>query len=398
MNDLPGEKPPPMFRYRQGGNLYIDSDSLFVYYLAAMDEEKESYFAGEIYRCATSLSSGNWRCQYLTANTAYGAGMMAILDKPYRDGRWLCYQRGNDLFLTKDRPLPHIRCDGNDIRIVRQQRTPDGYRADEIHRLPDRFGAIDTKIYFKLQDDITPNDPMVDSVRYYLYYDNPEAYDPPTEPDSVFTLYEGFESYRSGAKLVETERWTGENLRLGGPIVVDCGDMATLIDAHTNKLWSGRKFLYYKPVSRDGSVGRPLERPLTNHVIELKNWIQGAGNYFYIELYDSLTDRSVRCGITRYCYSRNSGEEIIYYKDTQIKNKRFHSIKIGINSFGVSYWVDGRQVFTKNDHIRQADLLKIGAVYDAGEYYLDDIKIYRPPPEGSHLEFFHEEDIYLNKE
>jgi hypothetical protein len=180
--------------------------------------------------------------------------------------------------------------------------------------------------------------------------------------------------------------------------VVDCGDMATLIDAHTNKLWSGRKFLYYKPVSRDGSVRRQLKRPLTNHVIELKNWIQGAGNYFYIELYDSQTDRSVRCGITRYCYSRNSGEEIFLYKDTQIKNKRFHSIKIRIDASGINYWVDGRQVFAGNDHIRQADMLKIGAVYDAGEYYLDDIKIYRPPPEGSHLEFFHEENIYLNKE
>jgi len=385
MEDIAGE-PPPMFRYRQGGHLYLDNDSVHIYYLAPPADPGERHFAAELYRISTDHNFEQWRHNYLTANTAYGAGLTAALDIPNDHGRPLLIQRCRRLFLYDDRDFPYNRFDGGDIRIVRQWYDGSRWHTRQLDRVPDRFGAIDSKIHFGLDCEIPPDDNFDGDNRIYVYFDNDDAGPAPHDVSNIFTLYESFETYPSGGFIRDGDRWNSRDYGIGNLRVISCNDMHALRSTHTSKLWSGSKFLYFKPMTpRGGSeIVHELETPLTSHDLQLNIWAEGGGNYVYLELYDSSSERYIRFGlINGFCMKKSDSAWVVFDKNRTF-TKRYHSLLIKIDGGDVDLCGDGESLLENDMYITRCTHIKIGAEYSSGEYFIDDLKIrrhYETPPE-----------------
>src|SRR5690606_21803016 len=77
---------------------------------------------------------------------------------------------------------------GDDVRVFFDA----GAGPVELDRFLDpasSWNAVSTKIWFQVQ----PGDGS-----YFLYYGQPEASDPPADPQNVFLLYEGFDAAHDG--------------------------------------------------------------------------------------------------------------------------------------------------------------------------------------------------------
>jgi plastocyanin len=93
-----------------------------------------------------------------------------------------------------------LQASGNDLRVV----WDDGGTLIELDRIAETpFNDTGTEIWFKTQAPIPGNTRAQD---YYIYYDNPSAAVPPTDPHNVWALWEPFD----GATL-DTSVWTPMN-------------------------------------------------------------------------------------------------------------------------------------------------------------------------------------------
>jgi hypothetical protein len=383
---------PQMARYRQGSVLYLDlTDRLFVYAFA-WPATAEEQFGGELYVWVGDNYGATWGHQYLSANSAYGIGQINVLPEPRGAGRLLFINRCADLFLFVDKNYPYIQVDGDDLRIIRHQYHNAAWTDTELDRLPDFFQNENSAIYF-MTDLPTPanmNYPHAHG-RYFVYFSNPAATSAPHDIDNIWTFYDSFESYASGSNLNGQGGWTVTG---SSATVISCNDMTYWINAHTNKLWSGKMFLRLTGSTTVAEHSLSLD----GHWLDVKMWREGGGGTVYIELYDSVSTNWIRFGMSsQFWYQKSGGSKV--YPGITTNSGRYHDFLFRINSSGVSLWGNDELILENDNHITSSTSLKLGREY-SGTTCIDDIKSWKwvtDEPETEHGSVEGEDDPGTNR-
>lgn len=366
--------------YRAGGNIYLDNDIVYVYSFV-LPTLTEEYYGAEKFRWRGTEYGKNWSVMYQTKNTAYGAGQIGNLPKVYDGkGKELVYGRCRDLYWTDDSFYPYIRSDGNDIRIIRHfGNNVDGYTSTELPRLPDRFDAEDTTIYFKMDATIQTNWHHPDYYnRYYVYYSNYSADVAPHTPASVFYAFENFENYPENTNLVDTDRWSGVPATgyfdMSERFKINKYDDDNYGGGHPMFLISGSKNCYISETgaqmdsSKYDYVEWDLE--LSDHLVEFWIWFGDPASYpaLFLELYNTNTSKGIRVGQSMISIEDNlyakyqlaSHNYLNWVTSTLIANQdQYHKFLIKINSDGVSAWCNGINIVTDNMEITSANKLRL---------------------------------------
>ena len=81
-----------------------------------------------------------------------------------------------------------LRDDGDDLRVVWYNSTSKTWL--ELDRVNDtNFNTPDTQIWFKTQGEISSG---ISDINYYLYYGNPDAFNPPINKSKIYDFYDDF--------------------------------------------------------------------------------------------------------------------------------------------------------------------------------------------------------------
>jgi len=370
---------PEMIASRLVSCMYLQNQTVYIYG-QVLPTSSEETFGGEIYRWRGTDKGSNWSADFYTMNSAYGwGGVMGLLtnvpDGYYRE---IAFGRGEDLYWMEDRQYTQVKNDGADVRVVLHQKD----EADiELDRLPDQFQKDKSDIFFKINSaaPVGENKQYPHAYKgYYVYWSKYNATNPPNDPNDVYTFYDSFETLNSGDDLTTSADWSGDS---GAFKVCEATDSTTHSGAHVNKLWSGRNFVF---AVDDGAKEISHTINLDNHYIEF-HIVTGAdlisGDKGYIELYDGNTSKYIRFGIgyDKFCYLKSGGSWTDASQEAD--GLRYHTLKLLINSNGVSFWGDGVSILTDDNHITSCTAVKIGydiAVNENDELvYFDDIKIYK---------------------
>jgi len=296
-----------------------------------------------------------WSFQTITDKSSYGFGCPVKGDQTLKNYQFIVFKRGWDMICRAyESNFPKLN--GDDIRIV--------YAGREIDRVPsDYWNNQNTSIDFKVQNQILKDKAYDQKGYYWIYYGDDQAVKPKADPDSVYSLYEGFELFYSGKETIGGKRgW-----------ISDSAFVTNTDLSHIEVVYDGDKQLRAKRTHIAHSIGTDL----LNY--EVSVWCI-AGNYdsrSYLGLKnnDTLFAVGTRSGLPeggKYQYYNNSswadgtatGCPIDY-------NGTWRQFKIIINSNGCSGYVDDKAVIVNNTTIHRADSLTIGTgdVGGNGSFY-----------------------------
>jgi len=357
--------------------MYIQNQTIYIYGQVLPSGSEES-FGGELFRWRGTSYGTSWTLDYYTMSSGYGwGGVMGLYENPpdshFREIAW---GRGEDLYWMEDRQYTMVRNDGADVRVVLHQQ---GKADVELDRLPDQFQTDESNIYYKIDLPVPENREFPHAYgAYFVYWSKYNASDPPRDPNDVYVFYDSFETPDSGDDVTDSADWSGDT---GAFDVCSAYDTTTHAAAHTNKIWSGQNFVF---AVDDGTKAISHTISLDSHYIEF-HICTGTdlddGDKGYIELYDGNNSKYFRAGINydNFGYLKSGGS---WVDDSQgADSQRYHTIKLLINSSGVSFWGDGVSIVTNDNHITSCTAIKIG--YDIATnsddmlYYFDDVKIYK---------------------
>jgi hypothetical protein len=371
---------PKMFRYRQGGQIFLDGTSIFIYSFVPPSPDTEDYFGGELYRWRGTNYGTSWSHDYMTANTGYGAGMMSACQTIGEQGKLLLYCRLTELFIYQDYTYAYVKNDGDDLRIIRHDIDGNDYEYD---RLPDRFQAEDTKIYFKVNHPVPANQNYHANYRWYVYYANSAATAAPNDAADVFTHYDGFENgYTTNVDLKPQGAWDYGDT--GVFKVFSCNDMSGWASAHTNKLYSGAKFIKATG-GTDDDVYKYLA--LDDHILTVQVWEEG-GDPVYVAVEDGSSNTikialNYSEGVT---YKINAGSWTTASPAITVPNGRYSEVKFWFDkaSSEITIWVNGELVLDGNATMDSMTNLHLGCKGTGATHCIDDIKAVKyisNPPE-----------------
>lgn len=368
-----------LFTHRTGGNLYVDDGGIvwvygFVYDASAGD----SQFAGERFRWRGLAYGTSWSAEWQTKNTAFGHGAMAVLPEvPYGGAREIIYCRDNDIFWTDDRYYPYVRQDGGDVRIVRQQMDAYGeYTNTEHDRLPDRFQAEDTAIYFKLQATVAQDSehPGTED-RYWIYYNKYNATNAPNDPDNVYTFFEDFETYVATSDMDGQGGWfTSATANTYRPI--NHYDLSEWDQTGGSKIVGGAQcLLCYYP---DTTPPYFLAKAVSWSDVRVSWWMGvhiNPDNFNFVDLYES-GGGWVRLGsIGNYCYYERSGDGTPQYSSKFALPGRYHHYEAVISGSSVSLYVDGATVLASDPEVSSVASIRIGTTGTLSRTVVDKIVV-----------------------
>ena len=366
---------PLMMNRRFTRVAYVDHQGNVYCYGIVLPNTTETYFGGELYLWRGANYGESWTHYYLTKNTYGGAGVICGLPKIF-DGHYreIAYCRGKTIYYLQDISYPYIQSTGDDVRIILHRL---GETDIEIDRLPDRFNAEDTRIFFPVNSNATvpENRSQPHAYKaYYVYYSYYNASNPARNVSNIFTLYENFESYASGSDLHTQGGWSGDS---GVFKVCNYSDTTTYADAHTQKLYGGKNFLVANAPGGAKSITKLL--PLSSHYVTISIWtdLSVSGDKFYIELYDANSSKYFRAGIQYNLFAyMKSGETWINTTKGAAANN-YHEVKIKINSSGITFWGDGGAALLVDDnHITECTSIKIGVDSVGGKVIYDALQVY----------------------
>jgi hypothetical protein len=360
---------PRMFQYRTGPAIYIHNGTIFVYAFVPY-AAGEVYAGAELYRWKSTDSGANWSQTQLTKNTAWGLGAINALAGVYSDGgfRELIYTRGQDIFWLEDIYWPSLVAGGDDLRIIHHKKNDDdSWTTAELDRLPDRFNAEDTNLYFKSHRAVAENRPDAHAYdKWYLYYGKYNATNPPRDTSDVFTYFEGWEAYASSTDMNGVGGWTASSASKFYTLKYDSG----VWSAAVNKLYSGQKSLALKTTT-SGTHTLTRSLSLSNHSVACYLWFEDAqeemtDSFIYIELYNTSTSKGIQVGID--CYGqpiyRHTGAGSWTTGTGQTPLQQYHKVELRITASGVSAWINGTLQFADDTEIVASHNFVIGGIND----------------------------------
>lgn len=367
------ESLPKLWKYRQGGQLYFDDGWIHIYGFVKPSGEVD--FGGEEYHYRCNLSTHGWSGWYMSANSSKGIGMMSVLDRVYPGvGRWILFVRAEDIVLQKDEFVVAVRFDGADIRVVEVDYNGGSAAYMELDRLPDAIGMEETTIQFALNTAIPADQNVPTDMLIQVYIGKYDAGTPPHDGDIIYRYREGFESYASNSKLNGQGGWAVNPTFY--MTIYDSTDVSHYVNAHTNKLWDGDKFLFVGNICiaekdlDDSLTG--LGTDLTDKRVIFHIWDEGGSGRCYLELYDVTADKWIRLGMDFAAnYAGYATGTTGWTNTVQLTGTRYYEFEFRINSSGVSGYVNGTQVFSGDTEITVFDKIRIGQS-NAGSYMVFD--------------------------
>ena len=381
VTDLTTETTAPQNRgFGSCESIVVDNSSASIYVYAMVEPPAGSgeFASSEIYRWRGASWGTTWVGQLLTGNTALGLAATHSTNKQYTlREREILTNRGRGIYWGEDVNYPFINPTGDDVRIVRQHynNLTDTWSGTDLHRLPDRFRALDTELNFAAGV-IVPEDQNHPHTytRMYTYYSYPNnAAAALNDPNEVWRYFEGFEDYTTGTGLVGQGGWT----EYGGPITMDIAHTYRT-DLFANSKWD-KVAGGFASVSMDidTHAGGPYgaAQAMTLDGDEITIWASmrgGSSSDEYIEgieLYDSVSGDWIRLG--RVWNDGNNYRAGYWQSDdatttttavgwqTNTSFPEWHKITIQISSSGVSFWLNDNLVVSNNTQITSADSLRI---------------------------------------
>jgi hypothetical protein len=347
--DVTGGK--KLWRYRQGGVQY-SHDSVITIYGFFKPASAGDYFAAEKFRYTSADHGATWTVEILSGDTGYGCGMMCgLMKQPTGRKKSLFYSRAHDMFYWEDHAFASILPNGADVRVVHQTISGGTTTSTELDRLPDRFSAEDTRIYFKMPCTVDPDQPYpgyLDNI--YVYYSYPNATKPSYDPDDVWDDYDNFELYTLDSDLNSQGGWTCSPS--------DWASITDYVALNTNKVYSGAQVI---TSAQAGYASKTAS--ISNKVLSVHGWHEFAGtstDFTYIELNNGAS--WIRLGMTAdvFAYERSSDGGTPVTTSTKAMRNNYHHFKVIINSSGVSFYGDDQTILSDDTTITSATSVRLG--------------------------------------
>lgn len=343
------------------GALYVDGDEIHIYATTLPESSSEEYFGGEIFKYRSTDLGQNWAQFFYTKSSGYGIPQVSVLpQKISGKNKELFFSRGTKLYRLEDIDYADVLPGGDDSRIIRHTQTGNfTYSTTSLDRVPkDQFGLVDTATYFKLDRPVPANMAHPHPYeRYYQYYKNPTASNPPRDPDNVFVFYDGCEGYSANSQIQGQNGWSGSTKFTCMPNPDD-----------EVKIYSG-----YKVFKGHDQTANPadfyIERSLSldKHLITVTLWNEIA-THLYFEIRDSGSGKWYEAGINtasaKFIYRRNNDGGTWTEVSSPLPIKGANIIQMKLSSSGVSLWLNGATVLTDDtfNSMTSSDKFRLGII------------------------------------